>query len=42
MLNQDMVGLVELIVAVGTLAALWIGLNRKPQRRDQPKSDLRK
>jgi hypothetical protein len=30
MLSQDIVGLLELMTAVGVLAILWIGLNRKP------------
>jgi len=30
MLSHDVIGLFELIVAVGALATLWIGLNRKP------------
>jgi hypothetical protein len=41
-LSQEMVGLIELWVAVGALAALWMGLNRKPEgdehsKRDHPK-----
>jgi hypothetical protein len=30
MLSQDIIALLELMTAVGVLAVLWVGLNRKP------------
>ena len=30
MLSHDLIGLFELIVAIGALGILWIVLNRKP------------
>jgi len=39
MLSQDIVGLLELMTAVGVLYVLWTSLNRKPRAGNPSASD---